>query len=109
MSSGKNKCPQIKLKKRKRSEKRSKKVCKPDVVTPSYNLKCDFCNLRFKKHRLLNKHIIEKHSKNKYKCVSCKCKFATKITWYKHKRKHGENVLFCKKCKKGFQYNSSLK
>ena len=91
MSSSKNKCGKIKLKKR----KRSKKVCKPRVVTCSYNLKCDFCNLQFQTHKLLNKHIIDNHSQNKFMCMSCK--FATKIAWYKHKRKHSENLLFLQK------------
>lgn len=71
---------------------------------------CFECKKIFKQQRELKVHIYDHDSNRKsFICTVCKMQFRSRVTWYRHRFRHMNNVLNCEYCDEKFIMLSKLK
>ena len=72
-------------------------------------LKCNFCDDVFHINKERNHHILQNHSRHKFKCKQYGKNFKTDNGHYKCKSRHQEKCFHCCKFDNSFSFKSDLK
>ena len=100
-----------KLKKKRKLKLKCKTICsaKQKKQKLPIQLKCNFCDDVFHTNKERNHHILQNHSRHKFKCKQCGKNFKTDNGHYKCERRHQEKCFHCSKCDNSFSLKSDLK